>query len=123
MSTAKPHRDPELREALDALMELRQISSLKEIAQKAECALSHLSSTYRGNASMSAALIQRICVAFDLHRSDFFRMGEMRHQVNQEIAAMMERGEKVEDAARHYVEALIAENPDRARRLLAEFLE
>ncbi len=122
MSTAKEHKDPELREALDALMELRQITSLKEIAQKADCALSHLSSTYRGEASMSATLIRRICQAFELDRSEFFRMGEMRHRLNCELAERFGNGEG-EKALRRLLEALIAQDPDRARRLLDEFQE
>lgn len=121
MSTSKAHKDPELREALAALMELNEITSLKEVAQRADCALSHLSSSFRGGASMSAILIQRICVAFNLHRSEFFRMGEMRHRLNQEIAQMI--GDSTEQAIRRHLEVLMAEDPQRARRVLSEFLE
>jgi hypothetical protein len=121
MSTSKANKDPELREALAAVMELNQITSLKEVAQRADCALSHLSSSFRGEASMSAVLIRRICVAFNLHRSEFFRMGEMRHRLNQEIAQMI--GDSAEQAVRRHLEVLIAEDPQRARRVLSEFLE
>ena len=72
---ARTMRNLPLRD-LKALMSLRQISTLKEIAQQADCALSHLSTTYRGEATMTAMIIQRICVAFGLDRSEFFRMGE-----------------------------------------------
>jgi transcriptional regulator with XRE-family HTH domain len=121
MSTSKANKDPELREALAALMELNQITSLKEVAQRADCALSHLSSSFRGEASMSAVLIRRICVAFHLHRSEFFRMGEMRHRLNEEIAQMI--GDSAEEAVRRHLDVLIAEDPQRARRVLSEYLE
>lgn len=75
------HVDPEFKAAIDALVEYRHVTKT-QIGKVAGLALSGLKRAYAGKGSITSTSVADICRPFSIPRSEFWKWGEDRYQLN-----------------------------------------
>ncbi len=94
--SASEHVDPEFKAAIDALVEYRQVTKT-QIGKAAGLALSGLKRAYAGKGSITSTSVADICRPYSVRRSEFWKWGEDRYQLNLRHELEHEK-KKLEDA-------------------------